>query len=112
MSAFVLLMPVLIFGWLIMSLCMWLIIPSLCWFEMLVIAVCVTLTDSFLASTVIGKGKFAKSVPKHLRDTFLTEAGCNNNMAVPFLFLAFLFLKHNGNHKLVLYLSFFFVVIT
>jgi len=37
---------------------------------------------------VVGKGKFAKRVPKHLRDVLSAESGCNDGMAFPFIYLA------------------------
>lgn len=56
-------------------------------------AACVTATDPVLASSVVGKGKFAKRVPKHLRDLLSAESGCNDGMAFPFIYLA-LYLIH------------------
>jgi NhaP-type Na+/H+ or K+/H+ antiporter len=42
----------------------------------------------------VGKGKFAKRVPKHLRDLLSAESGCNDGMAFPFIYLA-LYLIHD-----------------
>ena len=63
------------------------IIP-LTWLESLAVAACVTATDPVLASSVVGKGKFAKRVPKHLRDMLSAESGCNDGMAFPFIYLS------------------------
>lgn len=63
-------------------------IPTLNWLESLCVAACVTATDPVLASSVVGKGKFAKKVPKHLRDILSAESGCNDGMAFPFIYLA------------------------
>ena len=49
---------------------------------------CVTATDPVLASSVVGKGKFAKRVPGHLRNLLSAESGSNDGMAFPFLYLA------------------------
>lgn len=87
-SVVFLLIPVMAFGWLITSLVVWWMVPSLNWLESLVVAACVTATDPVLASSVVGKGKFAKRVPKHLRDLLSAESGCNDGMAFPFLYLA------------------------
>lgn len=87
-SVIFLLVPVMTFGWLITSLFVWWMIPPLNWLESLVIAACVTATDPVLASSVVGKGKFAKRVPKHLRDLLSAESGCNDGMAFPFIYLA------------------------
>jgi NhaP-type Na+/H+ or K+/H+ antiporter len=87
-SVVFLLIPVMTFGWLITSLFIWWMIPPLNWLESLCCAACVTATDPVLASSVVGKGKFAKRVPKHLRDVLSAESGCNDGMAFPFIYLA------------------------
>ncbi|CAK7275160.1 Na+/H+ antiporter [Sporothrix epigloea] len=87
-SVIFLLVPVMTFGWLITSLFVWWMIPPLNWLDSLVIAACVTATDPVLASSVVGKGKFAKRVPKHLRDLLSAESGCNDGMAFPFIYLS------------------------
>ncbi|KAK8022590.1 sodium/hydrogen antiporter nha1 [Apiospora rasikravindrae] len=87
-SVVLLLLPVMTFGWLITSLFIWWLIPPLNWLESLCVAACVTATDPVLASSVVGKGKFAKRVPKHLRDLLSAESGCNDGMAFPFIYLA------------------------
>jgi NhaP-type Na+/H+ or K+/H+ antiporter len=88
-SVVLLLFPVMTFGWLITSLFIWGLFNShLNWLDSLVISACVTATDPVLASSVVGKGKFAKRVPKHLRDLLSCESGCNDGMAFPFVYLA------------------------
>ncbi|KAK4140511.1 alkali metal cation/H+ antiporter Nha1 C terminus-domain-containing protein [Dichotomopilus funicola] len=89
-----LLVPVMTFGWLVTGLFIWWLIEPLGWLESLVVAACVTATDPVLASSVVGKGKFAKRVPKHLRDLLSAESGCNDGMAFPFIYLA-LYLIHD-----------------
>ena len=37
---------------------------------------------------MVGKGKFAKRVPGHLRNLLSAESGSNDGMAFPFLYLA------------------------
>jgi len=93
-SVVFLLVPVMLFGWLITSLFVWWMVPPLDWLESLVVAACVTATDPVLASSVVGKGKFARRVPKHLRDLLSAESGCNDGMAFPFVYLA-LYLIHD-----------------
>lgn len=92
-SVVFLLLPVMTFGWLITSLFIWWLFP-LNYLESLVVAACVTATDPVLASSVVGKGKFAKRVPKHLRDLLSAESGCNDGMAFPFVYLG-LYLIHD-----------------
>ncbi|CAG8894607.1 unnamed protein product [Penicillium salamii] len=88
-SVSLLLIPVMTWGWLITSLFIWWMVPPLNWLESLICASCVTATDPVLASSVVGKGKFAKRVPKHLRDLLSAESGCNDGMAFPFIYLSF-----------------------
>lgn len=96
-SVTLLLIPVMTFGWLITSLLIWWMVPTLSWIESLVVASCVTATDPVLASSVVGKGKFAKRVPKHLRDLLSAESGCNDGMAFPFVYLG-LYIIHYKTH--------------
>ncbi|KAM7222374.1 Na(+)/H(+) antiporter [Rhypophila decipiens] len=93
-SVVFLLLPVMTFGWLITGLFIYWLIEPLNWLQSLVVAACVTATDPVLASSVVGKGKFAKRVPKHLRDLLSAESGCNDGMAFPFVYLA-LYLIHD-----------------
>ncbi|KAL7946907.1 alkali metal cation/H+ antiporter Nha1 C terminus domain-containing protein [Trichoderma barbatum] len=106
-SVVFLLVPVMAVGWLLVSLFVWWMIPSLNWLDSLVIAACVTATDPVLASSVVGKGKFAKRVPKHLRDLLSAESGCNDGMAFPFIYLSLYLIQYNRNAGEV---SFHFVV--
>ncbi|OTA85075.1 hypothetical protein M434DRAFT_82850 [Hypoxylon sp. CO27-5] len=94
-SVVFLLLPVMTFGWLITSLIVWWMFPTLSWLESLVVAACVTATDPVLASSVVGKGKFAKRVPKHLRDLLSAESGCNDGMAFPFIYLSLYLLQEH-----------------
>jgi len=94
-SVTLLLLPVMTFGWLITSLFVWWMFGShLNWLDSLCIAACVTATDPVLASSVVGKGKFAKRVPKHLRDLLSAESGCNDGMAFPFIYLAIYLIRY------------------
>ena len=98
-----LLVPVMTFGWLITSLFIWWMITPLSWLESLMCAACVTATDPVLASSVVGKGKFAKRVPKHLRDLLSAESGCNDGMAFPFIYLSFYLIHYRPNANEVAY---------
>ncbi|KAH0558531.1 hypothetical protein GP486_004812 [Trichoglossum hirsutum] len=98
-----LLVPVMTFGWLITSLIIWWMIPSLNWLECLLCASCVTATDPVLASSVVGKGKFARRVPKHLRDVLSAESGCNDGMAFPFIYLSLYLIHYRPNPTQVFY---------
>jgi Na(+)/H(+) antiporter len=96
-SVVLLLVPVMTWGWLATSLFIWWMVPPLSWLESLVCAACVTATDPVLASSVVGKGKFAKRVPKHLRDVLSAESGCNDGMAFPFIYLSLYILHYRPN---------------
>ncbi|KAI1483867.1 alkali metal cation/H+ antiporter Nha1 C terminus-domain-containing protein [Daldinia eschscholtzii] len=102
-SVVFLLLPVMTFGWLITSLIVWWMFPILTWLESLVVAACVTATDPVLASSVVGKGKFAKRVPKHLRDLLSAESGCNDGMAFPFIYLSLYLLQEHLDAKQTTY---------
>ena len=102
-SVIFLLVPVMTFGWLITSLFVWWMIPPLDWLDSLVIAACVTATDPVLASSVVGKGKFAKRVPKHLRDLLSAESGCNDGMAFPFIYLSLYLIQDHRDAREVSY---------
>ena len=102
-SVVFLLVPVMTFGWLITSLFIWWMIVPLSWLESLAVAACVTATDPVLASSVVGKGKFAKRVPKHLRDVLSAESGCNDGMAFPFIYLSVYLLRYNLNAREVIF---------
>jgi Na(+)/H(+) antiporter len=96
-SVVLLLIPVMTFGWLVTSLFIWWMVPPLNWLQSLACAACVTATDPVLASSVVGKGKFAKRVPKHLRDLLSAESGCNDGMAFPFIYLALYLIDYRPN---------------
>ncbi|KAI9823626.1 MAG: hypothetical protein M1832_002407 [Thelocarpon impressellum] len=102
-SVVFLLVPVMTFGWLITSVFIWWMIKPLTWLESLACAACVTATDPVLASSVVGKGKFAKRVPRHLRDLLSAESGCNDGMAFPFIYLALYLIKYKPDANQVAY---------
>ncbi|EFR04712.1 hypothetical protein MGYG_07720 [Nannizzia gypsea CBS 118893] len=93
-SVVMLLLPIMTLGWLVTSLFIWWMVEPLTWLESLICAACVTATDPVLASSVVGKGKFAKRVPKHLRDVLSAESGCNDGMAFPFIYLSLYILAY------------------
>ena len=104
-SVTLLLVPVMTFGWLVTSLFIWAVFHQWTnWLDCLCMAACVTATDPVLASSVVGKGKFAKRVPKHLRDLLSAESGCNDGMAFPFVYLAIYILKYKQEpHEVALH---------
>ena len=87
--------PVMAYGWLSTSLFIWWMVEPLTWLESLALSACVTATDPVLASSVVGKGKFAKRVPRHLRDILSAESGCNDGMAFPFIYLSLYLIRYH-----------------
>ncbi|CAE7132718.1 unnamed protein product [Rhizoctonia solani] len=87
-SLFMLLVPVMTYGWFVSAALIYALIPNLNFLSSLVIAACLTPTDPILAAAVVG-GKYAdKHVPKHLTNLLKAESGCNDGAAFPFLFIA------------------------
>ncbi|ODQ48354.1 hypothetical protein PICMEDRAFT_47364 [Pichia membranifaciens NRRL Y-2026] len=94
---FLLLIPCMTAGWLIIGVFIYLIIPGLHFSHGLLISACVTATDPILAQAVVGKGKFAKRVPAHLRNLLSAESACNDGVSVPFVYLALNIILHGGH---------------
>ncbi|ODQ78833.1 hypothetical protein BABINDRAFT_162513 [Babjeviella inositovora NRRL Y-12698] len=97
LSVFLLLVPVMTVGWLMVGLFIWILIPGMNFSHSLLVSACVTATDPVLAAAVVGKGKFARRVPGHLRNILSAESGCNDGMAFPFIFLSLFLIVHEGN---------------
>ncbi|KAG1315221.1 hypothetical protein G6F60_000420 [Rhizopus arrhizus] len=96
LTMFMLLVPIMIFMWLVSGLFIWWLVPPINYLHALVIAACVCPTDPILANSVV-KGRFAeKHVPAHIRNALSAESGANDGMGFPFLFLA-LFLISEEN---------------
>jgi sodium/hydrogen antiporter len=98
-SLFLLLIPGMTAGWLIIGALIYAIIPGLHFSHGLLISACITATDPILAQAVVGKGKFAKRVPAHLRNLLSAESACNDGVSVPFVYLALNIILHGGNSK-------------
>lgn len=87
-SVAIMLLPVMTMGWILTGALIYAVFPRLSFIESLVIGACVTATDPVLASSVVGKSKFAQRIPGHIRNLLSAESGCNDGMAFPFLYLA------------------------
>ncbi|EOQ99739.1 hypothetical protein E3P92_01377 [Wallemia ichthyophaga] len=86
-SIFMLLCPIMAFGWVISAAFIYALIPDLSYISSLTISATLTPTDPILAAAVIG-GKFAqKHVPSHTRHLLFAESGCNDGAAFPFLYI-------------------------
>ncbi|ORY91290.1 Cation/H+ exchanger, partial [Syncephalastrum racemosum] len=95
LTMFMLMIPVMLFMWLISGLIIFLLLESL------VIAACICPTDPILANSVV-KGRFAeKHVPAHIRNALSAESGANDGMGFPFLFLAIFLLGEDHVGKAI-----------
>ncbi|CAK9787176.1 hypothetical protein CC85DRAFT_296295 [Cutaneotrichosporon oleaginosum] len=89
-SLAVLLFPIMTAAWFTVGLLVWGLIPGMTFCEALVIGSCVTPTDPVLANSIC-KGHFAeKYVPLGVRNIILAEAGANDGLGFPFLFVPLL----------------------
>ncbi|KAI5836323.1 hypothetical protein K523DRAFT_340384 [Schizophyllum commune Tattone D] len=95
-SIFMLLGPIMTYGWFVCAGLIYALIPGLNFLSALAVAACLTPTDPILAAAVVG-GKYAdKHVPTHIRHLLAAESGCNDGAAFPFLFIAiYLTIDHN-----------------
>lgn len=98
-SLLLLLVPVMCFGWAVIGVAVWWMVPQLGWMESLIVAACLTPTDPILASSIVGNGRFAQRVPRHLRDLLSAESGCNDCMGLVFMYLALYILKYDNNPR-------------
>jgi NhaP-type Na+/H+ or K+/H+ antiporter len=78
--------PVMTFGWLICSLFVYWIFKT-DFRTALVVAACLTPTDPVLAASIIGNSQFSNRVPKRIKHMLSAEAGCNDGISFPFLFI-------------------------
>lgn len=97
-SIFYLLSFAMIVGWLLFAAFVYLLIPNYSFAWGLLISACVTATDPVLAQAIIGKCKYSvENVPSHIKKLLTAESGCNDGLAVPFVYLALNIITHSGN---------------
>ncbi|TRM60584.1 Sodium/hydrogen exchanger family-domain-containing protein [Schizophyllum amplum] len=100
-SIFMLLGPIMTYGWFVCAGLIYALIPGLNFLSSLAVAACLTPTDPILAAAVIG-GKYAdKHVPAHIRHLLAAESGCNDGAAFPFLFIAIYLTIDNSTGKAI-----------
>ena len=84
-SVGMLLGPVMVFGWIIVALFVYLLlgtdIPTA-----LIVSACLTPTDPVLAASVLSNSQFSSRVPRRLRHMLSAESGCNDGVSFPFLY--------------------------
>ena len=78
--------PVMTFGWMVSALLARLIfrVP---WPTALVIAACLTPTDPVLASSILANSRFSNRVPSRIKHMLAAEAGSNDGVSFPFLYI-------------------------
>lgn len=77
-----------IFMWILGSGIFYLLIPKFSVFECLLLGAIITPTDPVVASTLVTGRKAEKYLPAKLRNTLSFEAGVNDGLAYPIVFLA------------------------
>ncbi|MCJ1284931.1 hypothetical protein MMC26_004268 [Xylographa opegraphella] len=77
--------PVMVFGWLIVALFVYLLlvtdIPTA-----LIVSACLTPTDPVLAASVLSNSQFSSRVPGRLKNMLSAESACNDGVSFPFLY--------------------------
>lgn len=85
------------------GLLVYLIIGLPFWLAIL-IGACITPTDPVVSSTIV-TGKFEeKIIPGRIRNFISTESGANDGLALPFVLLAILILKHTTENALSIWI--------
>lgn len=70
--------PVVVWGWMVCTLLVWFMVPRLSFTQSMTIASCFNAIDPVMAATIVGNGRFAKRVPRHIRDLLLAESASNH----------------------------------
>ncbi len=86
--------------WVLASGVFYLLMPNLNIFECLLLGAIITPTDPVVASTLITGQKAQKFLPAKLRNTLSFEAGVNDGLAFPIVFLALYLLNAEGGGDL------------
>ncbi|WBW71124.1 plasma membrane/prospore membrane sodium ion/proton antiporter Nhe1/Sod2 [Schizosaccharomyces osmophilus] len=106
-SIFVMLSIIMTFGWLVSAGFAYALFPKITFLGSLLIAGCITSTDPVLSALIVGEGAIGKRIPPKIRALLIAESGCNDGMAVPFLYFALKLLtvkpsKHAGRDWVLL----------
>lgn len=87
--------PVMTFSWVVTALCCYLVLGTSVETAMIV-AACLTPTDSVLAASVLSNSTFSTRVPKRLKHLLSAESGCNDGVFFPFLYIGICILKESS----------------
>ncbi|ETS80679.1 hypothetical protein PFICI_08208 [Pestalotiopsis fici W106-1] len=94
----VLLVPNMIFGWLVCTVIIKLVI-GISWSHAFIIAATLTPTDPVLSASVLSETKFSMRIPKRIRYILAAESGCNDGTAFPFLYAAIFAVTQNSKSE-------------
>ncbi|KAI5290810.1 hypothetical protein KEM52_000341, partial [Ascosphaera acerosa] len=82
--------------WLFTALATWAMVPGISFLFALAVGACVTPTDPVLSGAIV-KGRYAdEHVPGDLQQLIIAEAGANDGLGYPFLFLALYLIQYTG----------------
>ena len=81
--------PVMMFGWLVSALIVYIILKTK-FTTALIIGACLTPTDPVLSASVLGEARFSQRIPKRLRHLLSAESGCNDGISFPLLYAGLL----------------------
>ena len=85
-SIVMLLGPIMIFGWIVCALIVYLLFQTDV-NTALVVSACLTPTDPVLAASILSNSQFSSRVPKRIKDMLSAESGCNDGTSFPFLYV-------------------------
>ena len=91
--------PVVVWGWMMSSLLIWWMFAQLSFIQSMTIASCFISIDPVLAATIVGRSKFAKRIPKHIRDLLLAESASNDVTTSVCLGLSILLTRFPGTAR-------------
>lgn len=84
-SITLLLGPNMVFGWVVSSLIVYLVLRTSIT-TALITGACLTPTDPVLSASVLGEASFSHRIPTRIRQILAAESGCNDGTAFPFLY--------------------------
>ena len=85
-SVAMLLGPVMIFGWVITAIWIYILLRTDV-ATALIVSACLTPTDPVLAASVLANSQFSSRVPKRVRHMLSAESACNDGVSFPFLYV-------------------------
>lgn len=94
-SVAMLLGPVMIGGWVVCALLIWLLFDT-DFRTAMIIGACLTPTDPVLAASVLSNSQFSTRVPNRLKHILTAESGSNDGVSFPFIYIGLYMLLEDG----------------